>query len=119
MVQKKLQEDRYDCRFIHLERVERAHQHGLPLQENQHIAGLFKTMGDPNRLRILWALGQEEMCVCDVALFLNVSESAVSHQLRLLRTLSLISRQMLHYRVTTATIRPLIELGISHIREAD
>jgi len=71
-----------DCRCIHQERVDAAHEQALAAKDYEQIAALFKTLGDPNRLRILWALDREEMCVCDLALFLGVSEYAVSHQLR-------------------------------------
>lgn len=123
MNQEIMQDELCGCRCIHRERVERARQRSLASKENERVAGLFKAMGDPNRLRILWALSLEEMCVCDLALFLGVSESAVSHQLRILRTLSLVSNrrdgQILYYRASDDHIRELIELGLTHTREAD
>jgi DNA-binding transcriptional ArsR family regulator len=78
-------------------------------------------MGDPNRLRILWALDREEMCVCDLARFLGVSESAVSHQLRQLRQLQLVTNRregpVLYYRLSDDHVRTLIHLGREHLHE--
>ena len=77
----------------------------------------------PNRLRILWALDREEMCVCDLALLVSVSESAVSHQLRQLRQLQLVSNRregpVLYYRLNDDHVSALIRLGLEHMREGD
>ena len=62
-----MQDEQCDCRCIHQERVQAAREHALPPRENEQLAALFKAMGDPNRLKILWALDSEEMCVCDLA----------------------------------------------------
>jgi len=110
-----------DCRCIHMARVEAARDHALPVKENEQLATLFKAMGDPNRLRILWALSGEEMCVCDLALFIGSSESAVSHQLRQLRQLQLVSNRregpVLYYRLSDNHIKALIDLALGHLRE--
>ena len=118
---KKMLADQCECRCIHQERVDRARESALADEANSGMAQLFKAMGDPNRLRILWALQQEEMCVCDLARFLGVSESAVSHQLRLLRQLHLVSNRrqgpVLYYRLNDEHVRRLMELALEHIRE--
>lgn len=110
-----------DCRCIHQERVDVAHGHALASRENEQLAGLFKAMGDPNRLRILWALDREEMCVCDLARFIGVTESAVSHQLRQLRQLHLVANRregpILYYRLDDDHVRSLIHLALEHARE--
>lgn len=109
------------CRCIHENRITAATKNGLPEQDNQRMAQLFKAMGDPNRLKILWALEQEEMCVCDIAAFLQISESAVSHQLRLLRQLQLVSNRregpVLYYRLNDHHINELMQIALEHIRE--
>ncbi len=116
-----MQSEQCDCRCIHQERVAAAKEHALPQRENEQLAALFKVMGDPNRLRILWALDCEEMCVCDLALFVGVSESAVSHQLRQLRQLQLVSNRrqgpVLYYRLNDNHISELVRLGLKHLRE--
>ncbi len=110
-----------DCRCIHQERVEAAREHALPQRENELVAALFKAMGDPNRLRMLRALDREEMCVCDLALFIGVSESAVSHQLRQLRQLQLVTNRregsVLYYRLNDSRVSALMKLALEHLRE--
>ncbi len=113
-----LANEQCSCRCIHLDRVESAQKHALSKSRNEHLASLFKAMGDPNRLRILWALDSEEMCVCDLALFIGTSESAVSHQLRQLRHLQLVSNRregpVLYYRLSDNNVSAFIRLAIDH-----
>ena len=110
-----------DCRCIHQERVDTAHVQALSLEDNEQIATLFKTLGDPNRLRILWALDHKEMCVCDLALFLGVSESAVSHQLKQLRQLNMVTNRregpVIYYRISNSQGCRLIQLALEQIKE--
>ncbi len=116
-----LQGEQCRCRCIHQDRVDAAHEHALASRENEKLATLFKAMGDPNRLRILWALDREEMCVCDLAQFIGVTESAVSHQLRQLRGLHLVANRregpVLYYRLDDDHVRALIRLALEHLRE--
>ena len=116
-----IQSESCDCRCIHQERVDAAHAQSLTARDNEQIAALFKALGDPNRLRILWALDREEMCVCDLALFLGVSESAVSHQLRQLRQLSMVTSRregpVMYYRISDNHGHKLIQLALERIRE--
>ena len=63
----------------------------LNIEKAQRMAEFFSLLGDANRLRILSILAKQEFCVCDLAALLNMSESAVSHQLRALRSLRLVS----------------------------
>ncbi|MBV5316589.1 MAG: helix-turn-helix transcriptional regulator [Desulfobulbaceae bacterium] len=108
-------------RCIHQDRIEKSRLGALATEENNGMAALFKTMGDPNRLKILWALGEGEMCVCDLAALLNSSESAVSHQLRLLRQMALVSNRrqgpVLYYRLNDDHIHALIHIALEHTRE--
>ena len=116
------QQDRCQVRCIHDDRIAQARRQALPAQETEAMAALFKAMGDPGRLRILWALAEGEMCVCDLAALLQSSESAVSHQLRLLRQMALVSNrrqgQVLYYRLNDDHIHTLITMALEHIREA-
>lgn len=113
--------DLCDCRIIHETRIQEARQQALAAAEVDRIRELFKALADGNRLRILWALRQGEMCVCDLAAFLKVSESAVSHQLRLLRTLHLVSKRrdgvVLYYRLNDEHIEQLLQVALLHGRE--
>ncbi|MEN8200374.1 MAG: metalloregulator ArsR/SmtB family transcription factor [Thermodesulfobacteriota bacterium] len=121
MVQEKCGSDRCDYRCIHQERINEAEASALSEEENDRLAQIFKAMGDGNRLKILRALAQEEMCVCDIAAFLKVSESAVSHQLRMLRQLQLVSNRrqgpILYYRLNDHHIADLMQTALEHTRE--
>lgn len=81
----------------------------------------FKLLGDPTRLKIILALKEEELCVCDLATLLGVSRSAISHQLRLLKNLRLVKfrRQgkIAYYSLDDTHISELIEASMEHIRE--
>lgn len=109
------------CRCIHEERVVQANSDQLSELDIEKLTGLFKTMGDPCRLRILWALKDSEMCVCDIAAFLRGSESVVSHQLRNLNCLSLVASRregaILSYRLTDDHVSLLFNLALEHIHE--
>ncbi len=75
---------------ISLESVRQLHQEILSVEKSQRMAEFFSLLGDANRLRILSALATQELCVCDLAAAVKMSESAVSHQLRALRSLRLV-----------------------------
>ena len=83
MSDEKIQEEELcGVRCVHTDRVGRAKEEAIPLREVEKLASTYKILGDPTRLRIVMALGGGEMCVCDLAAFIGVTESAVSHQLR-------------------------------------
>lgn len=115
------QTDLCGSRVIHEEKVERARLNALGSQDINRVTRTFKAMGDPTRLRILWALELGEMCVCDIAALLRITESAVSHQLRILRHLELVAnrreRTILYYRLNDHHISQLINLALEHVRE--
>ena len=83
------------------------------------LADIFKVLGDSTRTKILLALSKEELCVCDIALVLGLSISAVSHQLRMLRNLGLVKYRsegrMAFYTLDDDHIMRLVEEGIKHI----
>jgi ArsR family transcriptional regulator, lead/cadmium/zinc/bismuth-responsive transcriptional repressor len=88
------------------------------------LADVFALLGDPNRLRILTALAEGgEMCVCDVAASAQMSESAASHALRLLRAHRIVeprrAGRMTYYRLADAHVRLLIDVGLSHTQHTE
>ncbi len=113
--------DRCDCRVIHQELVDEAGERALGPEILDKISQIFKTLADQSRLKILWALEGQEMCVCDLAALLGVSESAVSHQLRLLRTMRLVKNRrqgtILYYRLVDDHVCGLIRTALDHAAE--
>ena len=108
-------------RVVHLNRVEQAKKNALPERELEKLALIYRIMGDPTRLKIIMALSGSEMCVCDLAAYVGLSESAVSHQLRRLKDLSLVKSrregQILYYSIDDGHVADLVDIGLSHIRE--
>jgi len=87
----------------------------------QGATEIFKMLADPNRLRLLHALSQEELCVCDLAALVDVSDSAVSHQLRLLRNARLVKYRregkMVYYQLDDEHVESLLQEGLRHAEE--
>ncbi len=85
------------------------------------LSDIFQIMSDPNRLRILYCLSRDEVCVCDLSSVLGLGVSAVSHQLRLLRALRLVrSRRegrMVYYSLADDHVAKLVAMGLEHERE--
>ena len=86
------------------------------------VADFFALLADPTRLRILHALAQaEELCVCDLAVLVGASQSAVSHQLRTLRTAGAVARRrqgrIMAYRLAEPHFRGVLLTGLEHLRE--
>ena len=81
---------------------------------------IYKLLGEPSRLKIAMALRGGEMCVCDLAAFLGVSESAVSHQIRRLKDLALVKSrrdgQILYYSLDDHNLDELIQVGLGAVR---
>ena len=84
-----------------------------------NLAQTFKVLGDPTRTRIIFALSMEELCVCDIAALLGISQSATSHQLRVLRNMSLVrSRKegrISYYSLDDDHIKNLFDEGLRHV----
>lgn len=85
------------------------------------LAELFKVFGDSTRIKILYALFESEMCVCDIAQLLGLSQTAVSHQLRVLKTSGLVSARKegknVFYSLKDAHVRSIIGQGMEHVCE--
>jgi DNA-binding transcriptional ArsR family regulator len=115
------QEDRCDARIIHQDRINMAKARAIDPADVVQLARFFKAFGDPTRIKILHALDSGEMCVCDIAATLGITESATSHQLRHLRQLNLVSNRregtVLYYRLDDEHIANLLQLALEHIHE--
>lgn len=85
------------------------------------LSEIFKVFGDSSRIKILYTLFEEEMCVCDLADILGMTQSAVSHQLRLLRTAKLVKYRRdgknVFYTLDDDHVRSIIDAGLAHVME--
>jgi len=116
-----LEEDGCRAWVVHLDRVNRARAEAIPESELERLALIFRVLGDPTRLKIFVALSGGEMCVCDLAAHLGLSESAVSHQLRRMRELALVKPrregQVLYYALEDRHVADLLKVGFEYVRE--
>ncbi len=82
---------------------------------------LFKTFGDSTRIKILYVLHESELCVCDIAAVLKMTQSAISHQLRILRQMRLVKSRrdgkQICYSLADDHVKTIISMGIDHIGE--
>lgn len=113
--------ERCDCDVIH-EGIVAAVKERMPEEETLYdLAELFKIFGDSTRIKILWALEEAEMCVCDIAYLLNLTQSAVSHQLRILKQSNLVKSRregkIVYYSLSDEHVKQIFEQGLSHINE--
>lgn len=87
----------------------------------EDAAQLFKALGDITRLKVLYALSRDELCVCDISGLLGKTVSAISHQLRILRNLRLVEHRrdgnMIYYSLADDHISHIISEGLDHVRE--
>jgi len=110
-----------DCEVIHEEAVELVREAMTTVEEYQNLAALFKLFGDPTRVRILHALEAKELCVCDLAAVLDMTKSAVSHQLKSLRLSNLVTSrregQVIFYSLADEHVKEILDMGFTHVRE--
>ncbi|NLJ96651.1 MAG: winged helix-turn-helix transcriptional regulator [Clostridiales bacterium] len=121
MSNKRVFSDRCDCEVIHEEVVNKVREK-MPKEETLYdLAELFKVFGDSTRIRILWALDESEMCVCDIASLLNMTQSAISHQLRVLKQAKLVKNRregkVIYYSLDDDHVRLICDQGMAHIKE--
>ncbi|MFZ5975435.1 MAG: ArsR/SmtB family transcription factor [Bacillota bacterium] len=112
---------RCDCTVIHEETLNRVKE-AMPDEESLYeLAELFKVFGDSTRIRILCALFEAEMCVCDIAALLNMTQSAISHQLRVLKQARLVryrrEGKIVFYALDDEHIKQIFDQGLTHINE--
>ncbi|MDE5863093.1 MAG: metalloregulator ArsR/SmtB family transcription factor [Lachnospiraceae bacterium] len=110
-----------ECNAIHQDVVSRVRKL-MPEEETLYdLAELFKVFGDTTRVRILCALFESEMCVCDISILLGMSQSSISHQLRVLKTAKLVKNRkdgkVVYYSLDDEHIKHIFEQGLEHISE--
>ena len=113
--------DRCDCTTIYEEVVGKV-RNGMPREDTlMDLSDTFKVFSDSTRLKILCALIQAEMCVCDIAALLGMTQSAVSHQLRVLKQANLVKNRrdgkVVYYSIADAHVETIINNGMEHVLE--
>lgn len=110
-----------DVTLVNEERVKAAVAGRAAEDEIDALAETFQVLASPTRLRLIEALTRGEMCVCDLAAVAGVSQSAVSHHLRMMRALRLVryrkESRMAYYRLDDDHIESLFAAGLEHVRE--
>lgn len=116
--------DDYLCEeiCINYEAVNEVKSLMLDSVEIQSLADIFKILGDPTRIKIIYALTKKELCVCDIATVLTMSSSAISHQLRVLRAARLVKHRkdgkIVYYSLDDSHITNLFKEGLDHIKHS-
>ncbi|MGN0153683.1 MAG: ArsR/SmtB family transcription factor [Lachnospiraceae bacterium] len=110
-----------ECNAIHQDVVNKV-KGLMPEEETLYdLAELFKVFGDTTRVRILCALFESEMCVCDISILLGMTQSSISHQLRVLKSAKLVKNRkegkVVYYSLDDQHIKHIFEQGLEHIAE--
>jgi ArsR family transcriptional regulator len=110
-----------DCGVLHTAAVEKARKSMATDEKIADVSDLFRVLGDSTRIKILWALDNNELCVCDIASLIGMTKSAVSHQLKALRLSNLVKfrreGQIVYYSLADDHVKLIIEMGLEHINE--
>ncbi len=118
---KKFKEDICEITYVDTKKVSSVKKKMKPETTMQRLSETFKVLGDSTRIKIIFALLQEELCVCDIAKLLGATVSSVSHQLRILRNMKLVryrkDGKMAFYSLDDEHIKNLFDEGLRHVEE--
>ena len=110
-----------DYMHVHQELIDRLMSNMPDEDILADLSELFKVFGDSTRIRILYALSVSEMCVCDIARLLNMTQSAISHQLRILKQSKLVKNRRegktVFYSLADDHVRSIMNQGLEHVEE--
>lgn len=110
-----------DCDVIHAEVVDDVKKRMPSIEDLENLGKFFKILGDSTRVKIIWALDESEMCVCDIAVLLNMTKSAISHQLKTLKEANLVKfrreGKVVYYSLKDDHVKDIFEKGMEHIKE--
>ena len=108
-----------DCNIIHEDAVNMAIKNRPDVKELVNLSELFKILGDLTRIKIIWTLDNNEMCVCDIANVLNMTKSSISHQWAIWKNAGIVryrkSGKEVYYTLDDEHINKLYEIGLEHI----
>ena len=110
-----------DCEPINPDIVKKVMPDMPDVRKLYDLSDFFKVMGDSTRIRLLWALEEAEMCVNDLAVLLDMTKSAVSHQLKILRTAKLVRSEKrgknVYYALNDHHVKVILEMALEHVKE--
>ena len=113
--------ERCDQEFVHCETLILVQKRMPEEEELLDMAELFKVFGDSTRIKILYALFESELCVCDIAALLSMSQSAISHQLRVIKQAKLIQSRRegktVFYFLADDHVKTIIGMAKEHLEE--
>ena len=113
--------EKCECSILHEDIIKKVKKNMPSENDLYDLADLFKIFGDTTRIRILSALFEAEMCVCDIAFLLQMSQSAISHQLRVLKQARLVKNRkegkIVFYSLDDDHIKTIFDQGLVHINE--
>ena len=112
-----------DCEVIHKEKVIKAKASMIDDEGLLNIADFYKAMSDSTRIKIINLLEKNELCVCDISSILNMTKSAVSHQLKTLREMTLITSrnvgEEVWYTLADDHVKQVFDISLAHVMEMD
>ncbi len=112
-----------DCNTIHHETVKKVKQKMINKETLDKTATFFKILSDPTRLKIICALDNNEMCVCDIANVLEMTKSAISHQLSILKSNNLVKHRKqgkeVYYTLEDDHVKEVFEVALTHIKHKE
>ncbi len=110
-----------DCEAINIDIINKVKPNMPDMNTLYELSDFFKVMGDSTRIQLLWALEESEMCVGDLAVLLNMTKSAVSHQLKVLRTAKLVRAQKkgknVYYALSDRHVYTILQMALEHVCE--
>jgi len=110
-----------DCEVIHADVVDKVKKKMPDEADLYDLSDFFKVLGDSTRVRIICALDESEMCVCDLAVLLSMTKSAISHQLSSLKQANLVKYRkegkVVFYSLSDDHVKEIFEKGLEHIKE--
>lgn len=109
-----------DCDVVHVEVVNKVKGLMPPEDDLFNLSDFFKVLGDSTRMKIIWALDQAELCVCDLAVALNMTKSAISHQLSTLKQAKIVKYRRdgkkVFYSLDDQHVTDIIEISMIHLK---
>jgi len=110
-----------DCEAINVQIVEKVRKNMPDVKKLYELSDFFKVMGDGTRIQLLWALEESEMCVGDLAVLLDMTKSAISHQLKVLRMSKLVKTNKkgknVYYSLDDYHVKDILKKALEHVKE--